>query len=186
MEWTTAKTLWGMFSSFLRIGAFTIGGGYAMLPLIEKEFVETRKWVTEEEIIDIFAVVQSVPGVIAINTSIFIGYKIAGLKGAVIAVLGMMIPSFTIISIIAYMLLNIQDNEYVQRVFGGVRAGVTALIGLAAFKLGRKILNGTLAIMIGSGAFLCLVLFDLHPIWVIIGAGLIGLSTLAGIKRGTE
>jgi chromate transporter len=122
-----ARKLVRMFLTFFRIGAFTIGGGYAMLPLIEREFVEKQGWVSEDEIVDIFAIVQSVPGVIAINSSIFIGYRIAGLAGALAATLGMVLPSFIIISVIAAFFVQFRDIPAVQNAFAGIRAGVTAL-----------------------------------------------------------
>ncbi len=174
--------LLGMFLSFFRIGAFTIGGGYAMLPLIEREFVVERKWVTPEEIVDIFAIVQSVPGVIAINTSIFIGYKVRGPLGAVIAAAGMILPSFFIILLVAALLVGFQENPYVQRAFGGVRAGVTALILLAAVKLGKAVMKSRLAVAVAVLSFVAIVLFDIHAIWIILSAGVLG-YLLYGIRK---
>jgi chromate transporter len=172
-----ARKLVRMFLTFFRIGAFTIGGGYAMLPLIEREFVEKQGWVSEDEIVDIFAIVQSVPGVIAINSSIFIGYRIAGLAGALAATLGMVLPSFIIISVIAAFFVQFRDIPAVQNAFAGIRAGVTALIALAAFRLGRKVMTGFFPIAVGIVAFAALLIFDVHAI------AIIAVSAAAGLIR---
>jgi len=164
-----------MFGSFFKIGAFTIGGGYAMLPLIEREFVEVRGWVTDEEIVDVFAIAQSLPGVIAINTSIFIGYRVAGVVGALTAAAGMILPSFFSILAIAALLVNVRDNLWVQKAFAGVRAGVTAMILLAGIKLGKAILRNPPAWVIAGLSFLALVGFGLHVIPIILSGGLAGL-----------
>lgn len=163
-----------MFFIFFRIGAFTIGGGYAMLPLIEKEVVDRRKWVSEEEIVDVFAIVQSVPGVIAINSSIFIGYKVAGIPGAVAAALGVITPSFVIILLIAFILFNFRENIYIQKAFAGIRAGVTALIAIAALKLGRSVIRDKVSLVLAIASFTAIVIFDIHAIISILVGGLIG------------
>jgi chromate transporter len=167
-ERVSAKDLALMFVSFFKIGAFTIGGGLAMLPLIEREFVQTRGWVSEEEIVDVFAVAQSLPGVIAINTSICIGYKVGRLPGALVAAAGMILPSFISILLIAMFLRSFQNNIWVQKAFAGVRAGVTAMIFLAALKLGKSILRTPPAWVLGSLSFLALVVFGVNAILVII------------------
>ncbi len=172
-----ARKLLRMFLTFFRIGAFTIGGGYAMLPLIEREFVEKQGWVSEDEIVDIFAIVQSVPGVIAINSSIFIGYRIAGFAGALAASLGMVLPSFIIISVIAAFFVQFRAIPAVQSAFSGIRAGVTALIALAAFRLGRKVMTGLFPIITGIAAFTALLIFDVHAI------AIIAVSAVAGLIR---
>ncbi|MDR2181743.1 MAG: chromate transporter [Treponema sp.] len=174
-EGIQTKDLAVMFGSFLKIGAFTIGGGLAMLPLIEREFVEVRGWVTQEEIVDIFAIAQSLPGVIAINTSLCIGYKVGGIAGAFAAALGMIVPSFVCILAIAVFFINMQNNTWVQKAFGGVRAGVTAMILLAAVKLGKTILRNPPAWVLGSLSFLALVVFGISAIPVIFSCGLAGI-----------
>ncbi len=174
MDREKAKKLMTMFLSFFKIGAFTIGGGYAMLPLIEKEFVEKQGWVSHEEMVDILALVQSVPGVIAINSSIFIGYKVAGVPGALAAAAGMIIPSFVTILVIAMLFINVQDNQYVQKAFAGVRSGVTALILLAAVKLGKSVIKDLFSVLIAAAAFIALVVFDLHAIIVILLSAVLG------------
>lgn len=168
------KKILRMFLTFFRIGAFTIGGGYAMLPLIEREFVDRQGWVSEDEIVDIFAIVQSVPGVIAINSSIFIGYRIAGVAGALSAALGMVLPSFITISVIAFFFVEFRDIPAVQKAFAGVRAGVTALIALAAFRLGKKVMTGTFPAVMVILSFSALLFFDVHAITIIAAAAVAG------------
>jgi len=182
MEQNRKKNLLKMFFTFFRIGAFTIGGGYAMLPLIEKEVVDNHKWISREDIVDVFAIVQSVPGVIAINTSIFVGYKVYGLIGAIVAALGVILPSFCIILAIAFLLFNIQGNIYVEKAFAGVRAGVTALIGLTAIKLGKTVIKDKIGLILAAASFIAIVVLDIHAIPVIVCGGIIGFLAY-GVKR---
>ena len=176
--------LFTMFLSFFKIGAFTIGGGYAMLPLMEQEFVERKKWVDPVEIVDVFAVAQSLPGVIAINASIYIGYKVDRIRGALVAALGVILPSFLVILGIAAVLLKFQENLWVQKAFAGVRAGVTALILLSGIKLGKAILKNRTAWIIGIGAFLLLLVGKVQAVVVILASGLVGLGVYIAQKRG--
>jgi chromate transporter len=169
-----AKILWEIFTTFFKIGAFTIGGGYAMLPLIEKEVVDHKKWVEEEEIVDIFAIVQSVPGVIAINTSMFVGYKVAKIKGAISAALGVILPSFLLILGIYYVMAGIKDNVFIEKAFEGVRAGVTALILLTAIKLSKKTIKSYVSAIIAIISFILIVFFEIQVVLLIIAGGLVG------------
>ena len=127
-----------LFLVFMRIGGFTFGGGYAMLPMLQKEVVESRHWATEEELMDYYAIGQCTPGVIAINTASFIGYKTKGLFGAACATFGVIAPSLVIITIIAALLQNFADNMYVKYAFSGIRVCVCVLILDATIKLGQK------------------------------------------------
>ena len=183
-----ASELWAMFYSFFKIGAFTIGGGYAMLPLIDREFVQVRRWITEEEILDVYAIAQSLPGVIAINASICVGYKISKWKGALVASAGMIIPSFVSILVIAMFLVNMQDNPWIQKAFAGVRAGVTAMILLAAIKLNKAILRNPLAWIIACLSCAALVVGNISAILVIAASALTGfvLFGLLKLKAGTK
>ncbi|MBP1663650.1 MAG: chromate transporter [Bacteroidetes bacterium] len=124
----SSRIYWQMFITFVRIGAFTIGGGYAMIPLIQREVVQVRKWISPKEFIDMLALAQSAPGVIAINTAIFIGYKIKGIRGSIVTALGCALPSFVIILLIAMVFSNFKDNAIVERIFKGIRPVVVALI----------------------------------------------------------
>lgn len=144
-------SLWNITGVFAKIGAFTIGGGYAMIPLIQKE-LDKRGWIGEDELPDIIALAQSAPGVLAINVSIFAGYRLRGVKGSIAATIGTVLPSFLIILAIAMLFTNFQDNPYVIRIFNGIRPVVIALIIVPTINMARKN-NGTWwewAISIGS------------------------------------
>lgn len=168
------KELFEIFTTFFKIGAFTLGGGYAMLPLIENEVVEKKKWATQEEIIDVFAIVQSVPGVIAVNTSIFVGYKRAKLKGGMIAALGVVLPSFLIILAIYQLLFSLSDNIYVIKAFAGVRAGVTALILVTAIRLVKNTIKDVISGIIAVIAFVLILFFD-NDIFIILAGVILGI-----------
>lgn len=133
MTWSMSEA----FVAFFKMGLFTIGGGYAMIPLMEKEIVEKRHWVEREEFLDIMAVAQSAPGVFAVNISIVIGYKKAGLKGSVACALGNVLPSILIILLIALGFRHFRGNEFVENVFKGIRPAVVALILVPTFNMAR-------------------------------------------------
>ena len=124
----TAAALWELFTTFFRIGLFTFGGGYAMLPLVEKEVIDKKGWTDKEEILSIYALAQSVPGVIAVNTSLILGNRLAGVKGAVAAGAGVIMPSLIVIVAIAAFFSQIQDNFYILQAFSGIRAAVTVAL----------------------------------------------------------
>lgn len=165
-----------IFIIFFKIGAFTLGGGYAMLPLMEKEVVENRKWMSKEEIVDMFAIMQSVPGIIAVKSSVFIGFKKAGVRGAFSAALGVILPSFLVILLIAHLLLSIRDNIYVQKVFAGVRAGITALILVTAIRFAKSTLKWTASVLIAIVSFILIVFLNIHPIFTILIGGVLGFT----------
>lgn len=126
------------FKTFFKIGLFTLGGGYAMIPVIEAEVVDKRGWVSREDFLDIIAMAQSCPGVLAINVSVFIGYKLNRVKGALCTCLGTALPSFLIILAIAMFFHQFEDNKVVAAIFRGIRPAVVALIAVPTFKLGRS------------------------------------------------
>ena len=128
------------FSIFFKIGAFTIGGGYAMVPLIEDEIVTKRRWIAKEDFIDLLAIAQSAPGILAVNISIFIGYRLRGIRGSIVTALGTILPSFLIILAIALFFHNFKDNVYVERIFKGIRPAVVALIDMDSYCLGSAYL----------------------------------------------
>lgn len=132
------KNYFELFYSFFKIGAFTIGGGYAMLPLIEKEVVDKKKWIDREEYIDMIALAQSAPGPIAVNTSVFVGYRVAGLPGAIVTTLGSVLPSFLIIVFVALFFIGVKENAIVERVFKGIRPAVVALIAAPVISLSKS------------------------------------------------
>ena len=130
-------SLWQIFTVFAKIGAFTIGGGYAMIPLIRDEMIK-RDWMSDEELPDIIAMAQSAPGVLAVNMSIFVGHKLRGVKGSVVATLGSVIPSFVAILLIAMVFTNFRDNPVVERIFKGIRPVVVSLIAVPMINMARN------------------------------------------------
>ena len=168
------KELLQLFIVFFKIGAFTFGGGYAMLPLIQKEVVEVRKWASNEEIVDIFAIAQTLPGIIAINTAIYIGYRVKGLKGSIASALGVILPSFITILSLVWVLVSIKDDPYVKKAFTGVRAGVMVMIGISAYKLGKNIIKNKLSAIVGIFSFLAIGVADIPTVIVLIIAIALG------------
>jgi chromate transporter len=168
------KILGQLFGVFLKVGSFTFGGGYAMLPLIQAEVVGRRHWVSESEIVDIFAISQSIPGVIAINTAIFVGKQVAGVPGAIAAALGMILPAFLAIILILLVLTGLQGNRYVAKVFTGIRAASAALILLAAFKIGKAVLKKRRDYAVAVIALVGIIGFNINAVWAIVFGAVIG------------
>ena len=164
-----------LFLAFLKLGLFTIGGGYAMIPQMQQLAVEDHHWLTEEEVVDCIAVSQSLPGVIAINMATYIGRKLYGFKGAVVAAIGVVIPSFVIITLAVLILGAIGENPWVAGAFVGMKAAVCGLILVSAFRLGKQILRTPLqwALMIAS--FVAIGIFGINAVWVILGAAILGI-----------
>ena len=167
--------IWSLFSTFFKIALFTVGGGYAMLPVMEQQFVEKKKWIHHEDIVDVMALVQSVPGVIAVNAAVFVGNRVAGIFGALAAAFGVILPSFIIIVLIAMFMDNVQNIPFVKEAFLGVRAGVCAMILLSALNFWQKIVRGRFEIIIAVAAFLAMFIFRINVIYIICGAGMLGL-----------
>ena len=165
---------WDSFKTFFRIGAFTIGGGYAMIPLIETEVVERHRWIKREEFLDLIAIAQSCPGVFAINMSVFIGYKLRKLPGALSAAIGTALPSFTIILLIALFFANFQDNPVVESIFKGIRPAVVALIAAPTFSLATSAKITLVNCWIPIAGALAIWLMGVNPVVVILAAGLGG------------
>lgn len=137
-----------LFLTFLKIGAFTFGGGYAMIPLIQNEAVEKKKWINEEEMVEIVAIAESTPGPIAINSATFVGYKVAGFWGSLFATLGVILPSLIIISIVSLFFDKFLEIKVIADIFRGVRAGVTVLILSAAIKMFKGVKKGFIAYLL--------------------------------------
>lgn len=176
------KVLWDLFATFFRIGAFTFGGGYAMLSLIQREIVETKKWATDEEVLDYYAVAQCTPGVIAVNTATFIGYKQKGVIGAIAATFGVVLPSLIIITVIAAVLQNFMQYKIVQHIFGGIRVAVAVLIVNAVITMGKKAIVDKFCAALAILAFLVSVIFpSVSPVFIVLAAALAGLATM---KKG--
>ena len=179
------KELFDLFWTFSKIGALTFGGGYAMLPLIQREIVENKKWSTEKEILDYYAVGQCTPGVIAVNTATFIGYKLRGIIGGIVATLGVIFPSIVIILIIATFLQNFADLAIVQSAFAGIRVAVVALIITTVVKLIKSSIKDYLGVIIAIIAFVISAFIGLSPVYVVIAAALTGFISkgLRGDKK---
>ena len=179
------KELFDLFWTFCKIGALTFGGGYAMLPLIQREIVENKKWSTEKEILDYYAVGQCTPGVIAVNTATFIGYKLRGIIGGIVATLGVIFPSIVIILIIATFLQNFADLAIVQSAFAGIRVAVVALIITTVVKLIKSSIKYYLGVIIAIIAFVISAFIGLSPVYVVIAAALTGFISkgLRGDKK---
>ena len=179
----SGKVLWQVFSSFFKIGAFTFGGGYAMIPLIQNEAVEKRHWVTDEDILEVVAIAESTPGPIAINSATFVGYKAAGILGSVCATLGVVLPSFVIILLLSFVLRQFQQVQAVQYAFQGIRAGVLALLVKALWTMYKKSPKGWASYVVMGASFVLTTIFDINVIFVIIGCAVFGLVTSLQMER---
>ena len=165
---------WSTFSTFFKIGMFTLGGGYAMIPIIEEEVVNKHQWVSKEDMLDLIAIAQSCPGVFAINISIFIGYKLRKTRGALVTALGTALPSFLIILAIAIFFHQFEDNKVVAAMFRGIRPAVVALIAVPTFNLAKSAHLNRYTLWIPIVAALAIWLLGVSPIWIIILAGVGG------------
>ena len=160
-----------LFISFFKIGAFTFGGGWAMIPLIEREVVDKQNWIKREDFVDALAIAQSLPGVLAVNISIFIGNKLRGLKGCLMATLGTILPSFLIILAIAIWFVQTYDNPVVERIFKGIRPAVVALIVSPVFSTAKTARINIKTVIIPIIVALSIWLGGISPIWfVLLGA----------------
>ena len=177
------KKLWQVFLTFFKIGAFTFGGGYAMIPLIQREAAEKQKWVTDEDILEIVAIAESTPGPIAINAATFVGYRAGGFIGALCATLGVVLPSFITILAISGVLRIFQENVYVKYAFTGIRAGVLALIVKALWGMYKKCPKNWVSYGVMVSAFVLVALFDVAVLPVLIGCAVFGLVTAIAMER---
>lgn len=166
-----------LFITFFKIGAFTFGGGYSMIPIIEKEMVDNKKWIKKEDILDVFAISGSAPGAIAVNCSTFIGYKVGGLLGALISTFSLILPSFIIILIVSYFVNIFQEIKYVQYAFWGIKIGVLSLILKAVISMISACPRNLLTYLIMGGAFLVAVIFtSINVIYIVVSSALIGIA----------
>ena len=178
------KTLFQLFWAFFKIGAFTFGSGYAMIPMIEKEVVDRRKWFGKDEFYDQFALASSAPGPFALNTAVFVGYKLKGWWGSLAAVLGAVLPSFLIILLIAMYLTGFRDNRYVEAAFKGIRPAVIALIAVPFINMLRKLPWYFMVLGVAVAAVICYL--GVSPIWFILVGAAIGLVLTWRTKPGAE
>ncbi|NLO90225.1 MAG: chromate transporter [Clostridia bacterium] len=162
------------FLLFVKIGIFTIGGGYVMIPLLQKEFVEKRKLMDVEEFLNIMALAQCGPGGVAINASTVVGYNIKGYLGALLATVGTVLPSFFAILLLAFYLLEHGSTEHIEQFLSGARPAVVGLLFASAYSLGREAIKDAKGTFIALASLLVLVLFNAHPILVIIAGGILG------------
>lgn len=178
------RALLEIFWSFLKIGAFTFGGGYAMIPLIQHEVINNRSWLSKEEFVELLTIAQAAPGPIALNTAVFVGYKYRGYWGAVSAVLGVVVPSFLIILIVAMFFATMRDNRWVDAAFKGMRPAVVALIVAPIVGLAKG-LHWTL-IAVAAATALSVWYFGFSPVWLLIAGAIGGILWVAKQARRGE
>jgi len=169
------KQLWELFWVFAKMGAITFGGGYAMLPILQREVVEKRRWATEEEVMDYYAVGQCTPGIIAVNTATFIGQKVGGVSGGILATLGVVFPSLVIISLLAGLIQNFAHIPVVINAFAGIQVCVCVLIFNAVRKLLKKAVVDKATAVIFVVVLLGSVFLDLSPVWFVVLAAFAGI-----------
>ena len=170
-----ASKLWALFWTFFKIGAFTFGGGYAMIPLVQREVAENHKWLDDEDILSVIAISESTPGPIAVNMATFVGYRTAGILGSTFATLGVVLPSFMIILLVSGVLREFYHLAAVRYAFEGIRAGVLALIFKALWSLYKKCPHGLISYILMAAAFVVVAFFNVSALLVIIGCALCGL-----------
>ena len=169
------KVLWELFWTFAKMGVMTFGGGYAMLPILQREVVENKRWVTEEEIMDYYAIGQCTPGIIAVNTATFIGQRIRGIAGGIVATLGLIFPSVVIISILAGLITNFSHLVWVQNAFAGIQVCVCVLIFNAVVKLLKKSVVDKRTAAIFAVVLVGSVFLRISPAWFVIVAAAAGI-----------
>ena len=170
------KELIELFLAFARIGGLTFGGGYAMLPMLQREVIKNKKWATEAELMEYYAVGQCIPGVIAVNTAVFVGNKVRGLLGAIAASLGVISPSIVIIVAIAAFIQSFSELEIVQNAFAGIRVAVCVLILTAVMKLFKKAIVDKFTFILFAIVFGLTVFVDISPIIFVIIAAIAGIA----------
>ena len=175
------KTLWELFSIFFKIGLCTFGGGYAMLPILERELADKRGWTTSDELLDYFAIGQTTPGIIAVNVATFIGYKQAKTLGGIVATSGIVCPSLIIITVIAKFISNFSEIAWVQRALTGINVAVAALLTYAVANFAKKSIKTLLGVALLLISFVLIFVFEISTIWIIFGSCLFGII-LAGTR----
>lgn len=166
----------GLFATFFKIGAFTFGGGYAMIPLIQREIVDKKQWATNEDLLDIIAIAESTPGPIAVNAATFIGSKIDGFFGALFATLGVVLPSFITILAVSFAIAQFEHIKIVQYAFTGIRAAVLTLIIRALAAMYKECPKSPLSYIIAAAAFFVAAFTSINTIFIILGCAAVGLA----------
>ena len=174
-----------LFLSFLKIGAFTFGGGYAMIPLIQREVVDGKKWLTEGDIADVIAIAETTPGPIAINAATFVGYKTDGIRGAIAATAGVVIPSFVIIVLVALLFQKYMANEIVANAFWGIRVAVLGLMIKACLSMFKQCPKNVISYLVAALAFVLVGFVNINALIIIIGAAFAGIVYQQLKKGGT-
>ena len=169
------KLLIELFTTFFKIGLFTFGGGYAMIPLIEREVVEGKKWISSDDVLDMLAIAESTPGPLAVNSATFVGYRMAGVLGSAFATIGLAIPSVVIICIISLFLTEFQENIWFQHIFRGIRSGVLVLMVNAVIKFARKCPKYWFMYALMLAAFVLAAFTDIDIAFILLGGGIIGI-----------
>lgn len=183
-----STTMWKIFISTLYLSTFTFGGGYVIVTLMKKKFVDDYHWIEENEMLDLVAIAQSSPGAIAINGAIVIGYKLAGMLGVIVAVMGTVIPPFAIIAVISVCYQIFRDNEIVSRVLEGMQAGVGAVIASVTYDMGAPFVKekDVMSIIIMAVAFAASCIFKVNVIYIVVLCGLLGVIRTCMAKRGAK
>lgn len=181
------QRLWKIFLSTLYLSAFTFGGGYVIVTLMKKKFVDEYHWIEEDEMLDLVAIAQSSPGAIAVNGAIVVGYKLAGIPGTLVAILGTILPPFVIISVISICYNAFRSNFFVAQMLSGMQAGVGAVIASVTYDMGAPIVKekDSMSLVILLGAFLAACILEINVIYIVIVCGLLGVARTLLAKRRT-
>ena len=185
-------SLWQIFATFFKTGLFTFGGGYAMISILEEELVANRKWITNADMLDMLVIAESTPGVIAVNTATSVGFKLRGVLGAIVATLGVVLPSFLIITALTFFINEFSANPWYQAAFTGIQACVTILIINAFVKLAKQIERTWFSIILLIAAFAVAVFTDFDVIYIILIGGVLGIvytlicDSISRKKKGGE
>src|SRR5699024_2535131 len=164
-----------LFTTFFKIGAFSFGGGYAMLPLLEEEVIRNHSWMTQGEFVDIFAISEMTPGPVAVNSATFVGYNVKGILGSAVATIAVILPSFIVISLIFISIAKFKNSPYIDWIFQGIRPVVLGLIAAAGVTVAKTSLIDIKSFIIGAGLFYFVTFKKLNPIFGIVIAGVLGL-----------
>ena len=177
------KLLFDIFTTFFKISPITFGGGFAMIPILEREIVEKKKWINDNQIADIFSVSQSVPGAVAVNSAIYIGYRLAGIPGALVAMIGIVLPTFFTSIILVTVLASFQSNPYIQAALKGVNSVIVVLIAFAGYKMGKVSLVDRMSWTLLIITIILLLLFKNLNLFFLIPAGAFAGITIIKIRK---
>lgn len=166
--------IWELTYTFFKLGLFTFGGGYAMLPLLQREVVENKAWATEDELLDYYAIGQSTPGIIAVNTASFVGYFQAGIFGSIMATIGLVLPSIIIVLLIASVLNKYTDLAILQHALAGIRVAVSALVSFSVYRLSKTGIVDTFGFIWALLTFVSIAFLKISPLWIVIASLIVG------------